>query len=53
MSQIQKDKYKYQPAFQKKASNNIFIIKSNNFLTGRGKNLGVKILDLSESVDFQ
>ena len=38
MSQIQKDEEKYQPVFQKRVPNNIFIIKSQNFVM-----IGVKI----------
>ena len=49
MSQIQQDEYRYQPVFQKKAPNNIFIVKFKNFTPG------VKILEFKsnrKSQDF-
>ena len=43
MSQIQKDEWKYQPVFQKKAPNNIFIMKSQNLKMRVVKILGALI----------
>ena len=37
--EVSEEPLKYQPVFQKKAPDNVFIIKSQNLKT-RGKNLG-------------